>query len=109
MSARTVTQDVTFTWDGVSQRLGKGQVIDVVPGGALEAAIGAARLVPYGLPPVPPAQPAPKAVPAPAETPAAAVPPAPKPATAAAVLATAVPRPRTAPAGNKDDKDGDAS
>jgi hypothetical protein len=98
MSARTVTQDVTFTWDGVSQRLGKGQVIDVVPGGALETAIGAGRLVPYGLPVPPPAP-----VPAPAQTPA----PLPK-AAPATILATAVPRPRTAAAG-KNDKDGDAS
>ena len=45
---RTVTQETWFTWDGVSQRLPKGQAIDVTPGGALEAAIGRDRLVPLG-------------------------------------------------------------
>jgi hypothetical protein len=55
---RTVTADVVFTWDGVSQRLPRGQAIDVTPGSALEAAIGRDRLVPLGLtsalPPVEP-------------------------------------------------------
>lgn len=51
LSPRVVTEDVTFTWDGVPARLPKGQVIDVEPGSPLERAIGAGRLVPYGLPP----------------------------------------------------------
>jgi len=42
---RIVTEDVRFTWDGVSQRLPRGQVIDVPPGSALEDAIGRHRLV----------------------------------------------------------------
>jgi hypothetical protein len=46
ISPRIVTEDVRFLWDGVSQRLPKGQIIDVVPGSALEQAIGAQRLVP---------------------------------------------------------------
>jgi hypothetical protein len=46
ISPRIVTEDVRFLWDGVSQRLPKGQLIDVVPGSPLEAAIGAERLVP---------------------------------------------------------------
>lgn len=46
ISPRVVTEDVTFLWDGVPQRLPKGQVIDVAPGSALERAIGAQRLVP---------------------------------------------------------------
>lgn len=49
-SPRIVAQDVRFQWDGVSQRLPKGQVIDVVPGSALEAAIGARNLVPFATP-----------------------------------------------------------
>jgi hypothetical protein len=53
LSPRIVTEDVTFLWDGVTQRLPKGQLIDVEPGGALERAIGSDRLVPYGLPPAP--------------------------------------------------------
>lgn len=46
ISPRVVTQDVTIAWDGASQRLPRGQVIDVVPGSPLERAIGAGRLVP---------------------------------------------------------------
>jgi hypothetical protein len=46
ISPRVVTQDVTFLWDGVSQRLPKHQVIDVAPGSALERAIGRDKLVP---------------------------------------------------------------
>jgi hypothetical protein len=46
ISPRVVTEDVRFQWDGVGQRLPKGQLIDVVPGSALERAIGADRLVP---------------------------------------------------------------
>lgn len=45
---RIVTEDVLFQWDGVSTRLGRGQVLDVTPGSALEAAIGAQRLRPLG-------------------------------------------------------------
>lgn len=48
VSPRIVTADVVFTWDGVSQRLPKGQVMDVPPGSALEAAIGLKHLVPLG-------------------------------------------------------------
>lgn len=47
-SARIVTEDVALFWDGVSQRLPKGQVMDVPPGSALEAAIGLDHLVPLG-------------------------------------------------------------
>jgi hypothetical protein len=46
ISPRIVTEDVTFTWDGVTQRLPKGQIIDVAPDSPLERAIGAGRLVP---------------------------------------------------------------
>ena len=41
-----VTEDVHFPWDGVSQRLGRGTVLDVVPGSPLEDAIGAGNLRP---------------------------------------------------------------
>jgi hypothetical protein len=73
---RTVTQETWFTWDGVPARLPKGQAIDVVPGSALEAAIGRDRLVPLGatsaLPPAePPAKEAPAEKPQEAESPAA--------------------------------------
>lgn len=50
INPRIVAQDVRFLWDGVSQRLPKGQVIDVAPGGALEDAIGAENLVPFATP-----------------------------------------------------------
>lgn len=43
---RVVTEDVTFTWDGASQRLAKGQLIDVPAGSELEAAIGTEHLEP---------------------------------------------------------------
>jgi hypothetical protein len=43
---RVVTVDTMITWDGVRQRLVRGQVMDVPPGSALEAAIGADRLRP---------------------------------------------------------------
>ena len=50
---RIVTADVVFTWDHAPQRLGRGTIIDVPAGGALERAIGADRLIPlYGAPPV---------------------------------------------------------
>lgn len=48
LSPRIVTEDVVFRWDGVTQRLPKGQVMDVPPGSALERAIGLDHLVPLG-------------------------------------------------------------
>jgi hypothetical protein len=45
---RVLAADTTFTWDGVLQRLPRGQVLDVTPGSPLERAIGADRLVPMG-------------------------------------------------------------
>jgi hypothetical protein len=48
---RVVTADATFTWDHATQRLGRGTIIDVPAGSALERAIGAERLIPlYGAP-----------------------------------------------------------
>ena len=41
---RVITADTTITWDGASQRLARGTVMDVPPGGALEEAIGRERL-----------------------------------------------------------------
>ena len=79
---RTVAVETWFTWDGVSQRLPKGQAIDVTPGSALERAIGAERLVPLG-----PTSALPPVEEAPAEKPAAAEKlqePAPAPVKAAA-------------------------
>jgi hypothetical protein len=43
---RIVTEDRHIFWDGVQQRLPKGQQIDVPPDSALERAIGAQFLVP---------------------------------------------------------------
>ena len=65
ISPRVVTEDVTIAWDGVPQRLPKGQVIDVAPGSPLERAIGAQRLVPLpgtvaAAPPVTAQQPVPQ-------------------------------------------------
>ena len=48
ISPRIVTADVVFPWDGVSQRLPKGQVLDVPPDSALERAIGLENLAPLG-------------------------------------------------------------
>lgn len=45
---RIVAAETWIQWDGVSQRLPKGQTMDVVPGSALERAIGAGNLVPLG-------------------------------------------------------------
>jgi hypothetical protein len=45
---RVVALDTVFYWDHVIQRLPRGTVIDVPEGSALEAAIGASRLVPLG-------------------------------------------------------------
>ncbi|HEY2085614.1 MAG TPA: hypothetical protein VGH54_06210 [Mycobacterium sp.] len=60
MSARIVTEDVEFPWDGVTQRLTRGQMLDVVPDSALERAIGSQNLRPPG-----PIAPAPSAAPEP--------------------------------------------
>lgn len=67
---RTVAVDVTFLWDGVTQRLPRGQAIDVTPGSPLERAIGRDNLVPRSADPVPaPAEkPAPQEEAAPAKT-----------------------------------------
>ncbi len=43
---RVVTQERHITWDGVTQRLPRGQVLDVPPGSALEREIGADFLAP---------------------------------------------------------------
>jgi hypothetical protein len=43
---RVVAADTVFYWDHVLQRLPRGLVLDVAPGSALEAAIGADRLSP---------------------------------------------------------------
>jgi hypothetical protein len=48
---RVVTADTVFLWDHAPQRLGRGTIIDVPAGSALEKAIGAERLIPlYGAP-----------------------------------------------------------
>jgi hypothetical protein len=41
---RLVNTDTTFTYDGVSQRLMKGSIVDVPSGSALETAIGIGNL-----------------------------------------------------------------
>jgi hypothetical protein len=46
ISPRVVTADRHITWDGVVQRLPRGQVLDVPPGSALEREIGPDFLVP---------------------------------------------------------------
>jgi len=46
VSPRIVTADRQIFWDGVTQRLPKGQVLDVPPGSALEREIGRDYLVP---------------------------------------------------------------
>jgi hypothetical protein len=46
ISPRVVTEARLISWDGVTQRLSKGQVMDVPPGSPLERAIGAQFLVP---------------------------------------------------------------
>lgn len=64
-SPRIVTEDVTFQWDGVTQRLARRTVLDVPPGSALEAAIGPQNLLPLGAvaaqPPAPAEEPEPSA------------------------------------------------
>ena len=48
---RVVTADTVFLWDHAPQRLGRGTIIDVPAGSALEKAIGPERLIPlYGAP-----------------------------------------------------------
>jgi hypothetical protein len=89
---RIVTQDRHISWDGVTQRLPKGQVLDVPPGSALEAEIGREYLVPLG---AVAAQPEPEK---PAAKPQQEEPDASQPAKA---------KPRAAKAGN-DDKDGES-
>lgn len=75
ISPRIVTQDRRITWDGVTQRLPKGQVLDVPPGSALEREIGPEYLVPLpGSVPVADPVPAPAEKPAPREEPAPARP-----------------------------------
>jgi hypothetical protein len=65
---RIVTEDRQIFWDGVQQRLPKGQQIDVPPGSPLERAIGAEFLVPLpgSAPAVEEATPEEKPEPAPA-------------------------------------------
>ena len=56
-SPQIVTQETAFTWDGAPQRLPRGQILDVQPGSALEAAIGRERLAPlFARPAAPPAE-----------------------------------------------------
>lgn len=43
-NVRMVNTDTTFTYDGVSQRVQAGTLIDVPPGSALETAIGTGNL-----------------------------------------------------------------
>lgn len=69
---RVVAVDRWITWDGVRQRLPRGQVMDVTPGSALERAIGRDFLVPRGPDPAPAEEPAPEAEAAPARPRAAA-------------------------------------
>lgn len=100
ISPRVVTQDVVLFWDGVFQRLPKGQVMDVPPGSALEWAIGREHLVPLpgSVAAQPPAQAAAKEEPAPKEEPKSV----PKEAEAPA----AKPAPVKAKAQDDDAKDG---
>jgi hypothetical protein len=66
LSPRIVTETRLILWDGVTQRLPKGQVMDVPPGSPLEAAIGAEFLVPMpGAEAQAPAQEVPQEEPAP--------------------------------------------
>jgi hypothetical protein len=51
-SPRVVAADIEFMWGGRLERLQRGQVIDVQPGSALEAAIGADLLLPLNAAPV---------------------------------------------------------
>ncbi len=44
-NVRMVTVDTTFTYDGASQRIQAGTVVDVPVGSALETAIGTGNMV----------------------------------------------------------------
>ncbi len=44
LNPRIVNTDITVTWDGVSQRIPRGTVIDVPAGSALLTALGAGNL-----------------------------------------------------------------
>lgn len=44
-SPRMLSTTVTITWDGAVQRLTRGTIIDIPPGGPLETAIGTSNLV----------------------------------------------------------------
>ena len=57
---RVVAVDRWITWDGVRQRLPRGQVMDVTPGSALEREIGRDNLIPRGSDPAPAAEPGPE-------------------------------------------------
>lgn len=98
---RIVTENTVFQWDGVSQRLAKGQLIDVAAGSALEQAIGADRLIPLNGPPAV----APQAVP---ENPAQDAPPDAAPDGAQSVRKTARTAAKTAgdSSSSSDDTDG---
>ena len=65
---RIVTEDRHIFWDGVQQRLPKGQQIDVPPGSALERAIGREFLVTPGAVTAPPVE-VPQPEPAPQDEP----------------------------------------
>jgi hypothetical protein len=43
-NGKIVNTDITVTWDGVSQRIARGTVIDVPASGALITALGAGNL-----------------------------------------------------------------
>lgn len=104
LSPRVVTEDRQIAWDGVTQRLPKGQVMDVPPGSALERAIGAEFLVPLGpTSALPPAEEAPAEKPAVAEKPQEPAPAAPKVAAAPVKKQDAAAEPPAA-----DVKDGDS-
>lgn len=74
---QVVTVDTAFVWDGVTQRLARGTVLDVPPNSPLLGAIGLENLTPMfragstALPPEQPAE-APEDAPAKDETPATA-------------------------------------
>jgi hypothetical protein len=112
-SPQIVAQETTFLWDGAPQRLPRGQIIDVQPDSALEAAIGKERLVPlFAARPAPPVEAAAEP-PGAAQTAGADETPA-KPAAATskprsapqAAAAAAPPAAKTAAAPVKDGDDG---
>jgi hypothetical protein len=47
-NVRIVKADTTFTYDGVSQSVAMGTIIDIPAGSALETAIGAGNLAALG-------------------------------------------------------------